>query len=482
MGIKDYHTWIKSSFPNCLIESTNNNIYEYIYIDMNYILHLSIYGCNTITEFIQKIYHNLDVIFINFIATKQIFFALDGTSSYAKIILQRERRSKPLPATQINQKIDFVGLSPGTKLMKFLEKKIRMYINNLNGQYKFIKPEFIFSKSSKCDEGEIKICKQVFINGSNNLNHRHLIVGNDADIIVLSMGLKPIYNINILVNGNGNRDLISLKNLLGSFATLLNINSDMYVMANNNLRDDFVLVSLMMGNDYFPKLHGVNYIKLWDCYYTFFKQTNQTIINNGKFDIENLKIFTYLIYSNMAATLKTIAVDVYDKQKVKSYLEGLIWCLKIYNTGICTNYEYNYTSTIPVHPFELYFYLFSENDIISYGPQFSLPVNAEIYPLLIMPYNAKYLIPQKYHSIMDDKLKYLYEVENCNECKRLHNSCQKLHKSCQDTKHNNDGLCEKFNKMYREKYLEHSTHKKTHTFRFSSDDIKYIINLCNEIK
>jgi 5'-3' exonuclease len=479
MGIKDYHSWIKATFPNAVIETTKNNIYEYIYIDMNYVLHYSIYGCKTIDAFIQNIYFNLDILFMNFIATKKIFFALDGTPAYAKIILQRERRQDTNSSAECPQNLDHLGLSVGTKMMKKLENKIQMYIDNLYKTFKYTKPELKFSKSSECDEGEIKICREIILNGTYNLSHRHLIIGNDADIIVLSMGAKPIYNINILVNENGNKNrmLISLKLLLESFAISLNKNSDMCVMANNNLRDDFVIVSLMMGNDYFPKLAFINYIKLWEFYYIFAKECNDTIINNGKFNIENFKKFAGIIYSNMN-TGKTITVNTYDKDRVTSYLEGLLWCLKIYNSGNCDNYEYAYTGMKSVHPYELYIHLLT-NDV-TYNEKFSLPVSSDIYSLLIMPASAKHLISPKYYDFMDNELKYLYDMENCIECKQFFNTCKIAKTKVNNCKSNM--LLDKFKENYRNKYLEYSAHKKTHTTTFGPDDIKYIINLCDKIK
>lgn len=480
MGIKDYHVWIKSKFPTALIETCKNNIYDYIYIDMNYILHISIYGCSTINEFVKKIYFNLDIIFLNFIATKQVFFALDGTSSFAKVILQRERRSKP-GSTNLNH-ISSLGLSPGTKMMKLIEKKILLYIEILKTQYKYLSPEFKFSPSSISDEGEIKICRQIVNNGKDNLAYTHLIIGNDADIIVLSMGIKPIFNINILISENGNRELVSLKHLLGLFGTSLNTSNDMYVLANNNLRDDFVIISLMMGNDYFPKLAYVNYMKLWDCYDIFYKQYRDTITCNGKFNVDNFKKFMNIVYSNIAEGYKTVNINTYNKSRVRSYLEGLIWCLNIYNTGKCLNYEYAYTGDKPVHPYELYFHLFSEDileDVLPNG-KFSLPISAYIYPLLIMPLSAKNLIPEKYHTIVDTELKYLYDMENCVECKKLQSS-YKLTKTKVDTC-KNDKLVDKYAVIYREQFAAYNTHKKTHKRTFGSSDIKNIIKLCEEIK
>ncbi len=476
MGIKDYHNWIKVSHPKSLIDPNVNNIHEFIYIDMNYILHTSIYNSNTINDFVKKIYYNLDTIFSNFIATKKIFFAIDGTSSYSKIILQRERRNKF--TSEPSNDISSICLSPGTKMIKILENKIQEYIFNLTNKYKFIKPEITFSRSCESDEGEIKICRQIFLNGQQNLNDRHLIIGNDADIIVLSMGVKPVYNINILFNSSGGRELLSLKNLLTSFATILNKNCDMHIISNSDLRNDYVLISLMMGNDYLPKMEFVNYIKLWDAYYTFSKQNNNTLINNGKFNVDNMKIFMHIVYSNLIVAGKKITINTYDKNRVESYLNGLIWCLNTYNTGLCLDYTYTYTGGKSVHPYEIYYYLFAEK--FTYNTKHTLPIKSEYYPLLIMPFGAKHLIPEKYHDLMDNELKYLYDLENCGDCKKLKTTYiltgNKM-KAC-----DNDILADKFTKMYNDQFAEYNKHKKTHTEKFCSKDINNIIKLCNGIK
>ena len=478
MGIKDYHTWIKISHPKSLINPNTNNIYEFIYIDMNYILHTSIYNSSTMNDFVKKIYYHLDVIFSNFIATKKIFFAIDGTSSFSKIILQRERRNTFI--TKPTNDISSICLSPGTKMIKIIEDKIEIYIANLINKYKFIKPEMVFSKSCEPDEGEIKICRQVFLNGSGfgQSNDRHLIIGNDADIIVLSMALKPVYNINILFNTNNGRELLSLHKLLESFMTILNKKYDIDLIKNSDLRDDYVLISLMMGNDYFPKMEYVNYIKLWDCYYTFSKQNNGTLINDGKFNVKNMKSFMHLLYSNLTIAGKRVTVKTYDKNRVNSYLNGLLWCLKTYNNGQCTDYTYTYTGGKSVHPYEIYFHLFAEN--IDYDIKVTIPINSEYYPLLIMPLTAKHLIPEKYHKLMDKELKYIYDMENCTKCKKLKDTylltVNKI-KTC-----SNDALAEKFNKMYNEQLCEYTKHKKTHTRKFCSEDINHIIKLCDAIK
>lgn len=55
-----------------------------------------------------------------------------------------------------------------------------------------------------------------------------------------------------------------------------------------------------------------------------------------------------------------------------------------------------------------------------------VPIPSDIYTVIVLPYSAKFLIPQKFHKLLDTKLKYLYDEENCQLCRnyRKHYSCK----------------------------------------------------------
>ena len=95
---------------------------------------------------------------------------------------------------------------------------------------------------------------------------------------------------------------------------------------------------------------------------------------------------------------------------IQKYLFGLEWCLKLYSTGKFIAYDYVYTG-ISLHPLSLLMCLnlgklFNKISTIKKIP-------SEIYPVVVLPYHAKELIPKKYHHIMDTKLKYIYDEEFC---------------------------------------------------------------------
>lgn len=135
MGITNFHIWLKSYYPDSYIQIKNNNCYDYMYIDVNFILHNAMHGSKSFNEFLKRIHLQFDTIFSNVIATKQIYFALDGPSSYAKILLQRKRR-EVAGGKVTNTKINSLYITPGIRMILILENDNTniKYISNENNE------------------------------------------------------------------------------------------------------------------------------------------------------------------------------------------------------------------------------------------------------------------------------------------------------------------------------------------------------------
>lgn len=479
MGIKNFHTWLHNKFPTCFIPLKGNNIYEYIYIDLNFILHNSIYGCRTEKDFIGRLSNNLDIIFSNFIATKEIFFAIDGPSSFAKIILQRKRRSTNI--NKINQNnINSLCITPGIAIMERFEKKIMLYIGHLQKKYKYLNVKCQTSFSNDPDEGEIKICKQVIKNGKNNLNHKHLIIGNDSDLIVLSMGMKPVYNINILIKGKDRNELISLKQLLHAHCKYLNKDDIIENLCTSAFREDFIILSIMMGNDYLPKVAYINYDKLWKAYKDFILKINRNIIKNDSFDIDAICSFMLIIFNSLPSCYRKVSLHYYNIDRSNSYLEGLLWCVQMYKTGMCPKYDYIYIYNSP-HPYELLFHLCAEKDNIKLIQSDVRPIPNNIYPLIIMPKKASYMLNKNQQKLMNGELKYLYEKEECLICQEK----SKLLKNARIDIFECDPEKIELLKLLKDKFKviekDYKNHLNTHD-SFNIKDINNIIFIANKNK
>ena len=53
MGITNFHHWLREKHPGCFKDHYKNNIYDYIYIDINFLLHNAIYNAKNYHDFIK---------------------------------------------------------------------------------------------------------------------------------------------------------------------------------------------------------------------------------------------------------------------------------------------------------------------------------------------------------------------------------------------------------------------------------------------
>ena len=495
MGIENFHTWLKKTYPGSFMPIRFHVKYDNIYIDINHILHHSIRGVRNKKEFVDKFYNALDIIFNNFFATKKIVLAVDGTSPYSKVILQRKRRLQSVKNLNLN-KLNSLELTPGTDLMRTVDFCLKDYANRLTNNYHILKPQIIVLTANYPDEGEIKIFKYIRENMS-NLNESHLVVGNDADLVVLAMSSKPIYNINMLIRYMDSLELVSIKKLIDDYTSLMNLNfnqiSNKNSIYNSDIRSDFVIVSIMYGNDYIPKLRYVKLEMLWDAY----KETVSSISNNTceilinipniqkKSDSNNTLIkdlnfnksflinFMINIIRRLSPSYRKPNLNDYNEKNVVNYLEGLLWCLHMYQTGVCSMYNYIYNGEQSPSPNEiLYYLLFNTNVTINVPKSNVPPLSASYYSLLLMPYNAKQLVPKQYHFLMDDKLKYIYDKELCKECNDYKSRLSVEHKKLKKTP--DDELIKENIGFISKKLSDHT--KASHGRDFNIDDINNIIN------
>lgn len=484
MGISNFHAWLRAKYPQVYTKLQNNNVYEYIYIDVNFMLHNSIYGVKTESEFLKKLCMQFDILFSNVIATKQVYFAMDGPCSFAKILLQRKRRfdaaSKTDDAIDITT-INSLCLTPGTGFMRRVEGYLTKYIENLKHRYRYTCPQICLSSSDEPGEGEIKICKKVINNGTGNLSHRHLIVGNDSDLIVLSMGMKPIYNINIMVKSKNENELVSLKELLLKHARHIEQKCDIDYLANSAFRDDFVIVSIMMGNDYLPKIGYITFDRIWNIYFDFAIQNGEdTLIKDGKYNIPITSKFMLQLYKNIASNFQKVTIDTYDKDRSTAYLTGLLWCLQMYQTGVCPDYGYIYDHTNSPHPYELLFHFCACPESLVLSHTNVVPIPAHIYPLVILPRKASYLLDSKLQKLVDTDLKYLYAIEDCQVChrhKKIVGDIAKEYRQVEKDDKKTVELKEKAATAHKA-YIEH---RDSHNLTFTVKDIAKIVECANKV-
>jgi len=100
----------------------------------------------------------------------------------------------------------------------------------------------------------------------------------------------------------------------------------------------------------------------------------------------------------------------YNEKMVKNYLEGMLWCLEMYSTGICPKYDYVYEYKTSPTPSDINYYLTMKGHNINISKSDALPIDIKYYTLLVMPKKARSLVPTDYQQYIDNELKYLYKA------------------------------------------------------------------------
>ena len=349
-------------------------------IDLNTILHQVTIKSNTESQFKNNLYYELNNLNKK-ITPKFLAIFIDGQAVLAKVKTQIKRRRKYL--YQECNNLSSLCLTPGTVFMDLVDDIINEYLQNLN-------IETYYSDSKENNEGEIKLFNWLI---KNKFYNNICIVGNDADIIVLALSNIPLLHVYIY----NNKEFISLFRLIDSMAKISNKTFD---YKYHPIRQDFVLLSLLQGNDYNNSLASFN--NVLNSYTKLLKNNKFLISKDGNINLNNFK----LLLQNMKRNNEII----YPKLNVNNYFNSLLWNLKLYKGFTIPNY-------IPVYKINI-------STILNYYPKKNnFPIidikwqHPDTYLLLLLPLTGKKYLPNRLKKYMEDEspIKDLFP-EPCKEC------------------------------------------------------------------
>ena len=421
MGITNFHKMIKQHYASAF-KSQWIETYDHVYVDINYVLHYCSFSSKTEDEVIAKLCSFFISVISELVPTKTLTVCTDGVAPLAKLLLQRQRRLGI--SRNLKQETDSFSkliFTPGTDFMENLQNKLEnffKYIENVYG----INVNYL---NSEIDEAELKLKHQMMINLQNNPNDTHVIITNDADVIVMLTTLNKPYNTFVFCRNSNQNDVLSI-------GKLLDLHTDKFGMSTNyNL--DFALISIMLGNDYLPKIRLVDFDKIWESYKIIVSSHPQGLVQYDSQDLstQNLSInkqfFIKLMYNvvqiskqkymNLVSTANAFD-PIYD-----NYFDGLMWCFSTYHTGECVRYDYMYESKECPHPIGLM--MSAQYNLLKVNDSLCSPINSQLYAILVLPNFAKDLINKKYHKFLK-KNDILYAEEKCENCNDFHSQIKQL--------------------------------------------------------
>jgi 5'-3' exonuclease len=291
---------------------------------------------------------------------KYIFISIDGTPTMPKIIEQRKRRYINYVIEKIKRKIyekyentfddnrklfennriyiERTNITAYTSFTKFICEKI------MNEEFKNkifeILPnlkQYIVSEPSEFGEGEKKIIENIRLN---NFGGNYVVISPDADMIILCLIQRNYFNKKKIDNKfqiirenikNNSIDVIDINKLYDSILNYIlkrieqsELNN--FEINNERIIDDICVLLTLFGNDFIPKLRGLNmkngFNIIFEVYVRHLTRTRNRYKyitfeeeNVYKINYDNLNSFLYKIAENE----HKLFLETYASMNYKNY-------------------------------------------------------------------------------------------------------------------------------------------------------------------
>lgn len=312
MGIKDYLKYIDQDFPQ-----EKDRTYKYLYLDCNYLIHYLIYKCQSDTDLYSKLFNYWDYLMSIIKVKEEIYLIFDGAyetetkydnPKYQTHLIRAKQKKK-------SDEYDKQSIYPGSKILKtfnnFLVDIIERYkkINHL-------KIKIIINDDNIKGEADTKILRTIYDADQTNV----CICSKDSDMILISQSLMINKNIEIEV--------------LSNLRPIKFINIDKFRKYNL----DYILMVLLLGNDYLPKISNITYKNLTESYDSYIK-FNPRIISNNEINFGNLILYITYIILNSDKKIKFNQINI-KLDRFHTYINNLCWCLEYYKVLSTNKYKY----------------------------------------------------------------------------------------------------------------------------------------------
>lgn len=417
---------------------------DHMYIDLNAIVHVSLRGASkrkknpTMRDYILDMFRQLDQVLRKCQPQKSLVLALDGTAPYAKLTTQRRRRQAEI------LKFDPEGLdtsplaiTPGTPLMRHIRDALQFYAASrlLNsGPLKDRDTAVVISGSDAWGEGELKMVdimiETAAMQGGKGRD-THVMVGNDADLIVMSVA-SLVDNVYVMMGTGPRFRFLSTTKLLQALQPCTPKGSSAHL--------DFAALAIFTGNDYLPRLPGTTLPRMWALY----QQLGSVPAPGGSagrlFTKEgglHLKAVLEFMDACAGASIHGDPPELPGSKDidVAHYLQGVLWNVQMYVNGQCPAQPFVYDAMAP-SPRRIANWC---REQLAHPPMAPLQApRSSVHALspseslvALLPRAAKALLPQALHRVTHDpELAALYTGEGCPECpglkKQVSSSSQKI--------------------------------------------------------
>jgi hypothetical protein len=302
MGIPTFMKNMQQDKPHI-----KNRTYDNVYIDCNYLLHYLIYNCKNDNDLNTKIHNYIKYLFETIKITSSIELIFDGKHPHhlQKINPKRLTQEKRNKNKKESDDYDKQRIAPKTEIITTFKTFITEAIKYQKMMNKF-NFQININDDSIEDEADFKILHSI----NDNNFQKICIVSKDSDMVLIAYSMICKKNIKIDILSN-------LRPIL--FIDINELETDYNI--------DYILVILLLGNDYLPKLSNIDYATIMTNYIKYKKHKNPHIIIDGKVDFNNfLNFITYIILDKKVK----YKFNSLDYKRFEKYYNNILWCLKKY--------------------------------------------------------------------------------------------------------------------------------------------------------
>ena len=389
MGIKHYLTDLSEHFPGIYQAPAEIDV---LCIDLNTALHPICAHSPGRAEFKRNLCGYLDRV-LRQRRPRQLAVFSDGQAVLAKASIQMKRRQKHLYDADDDRCISTLNITPGTPFMHFIDEVIVEYLGARSIPHHY-------SPSTEPNEGEIKLFQ--WLKRQARPDQNVCIIGDDADLIVLSLLNAPLLRVYIYTQ----KQFISIARLVEGLSTLCDRS---FGLANHPIRRDVGLISLLLGNDYVGPL--VRFKPALAGYRAFLRdKTGFLTGKHGQVNWGNFRRYVMKLERGPPPPTRGATPPRPDEAAI-AYLTALEWNMRLYTGDVIPNFLPE-NKCIGVSTLQQHF------------PRRVAPPSIEpawlhpdVYLLLLMPIVGRRYLPESLQAYMSDDspIRHLFP-DPCDRC------------------------------------------------------------------
>ena len=266
-------TWLGRDACQMVSRPPKKGTFDHVLIDVNQFVHTSTRRATSEEDAVRRLMSALDGILRDARPTQGLALALDGAAPIAKVVTQRQRReaaaSKASSASASDApRVSPLLITPGTAFMDLVPEAVERYAESRLARRESLANVTAYV-SCVCHGGEDEL-KLVEWLGRRGVSGTAAVVSGDADVVLQSLAALP------LASCGGDGALLEpfvLRPLerprygvVSSWQLARGLARRFPSAALRKTRDDVLVLLLLQGNDYVPRLRRASFQRCLECY------------------------------------------------------------------------------------------------------------------------------------------------------------------------------------------------------------------------